>query len=183
MAAGRCLASVPSGLLCKCENFLQLRYARFLLNELFVWLPVKWLSLACVILLKVTVCLLLFEKFAELLIPMTRILHLLEHVGHHCPTGSSPSTKMTITGVILIEADWLVIMNHSIFEKARGGVSDYLVTQRKTCSCQIHASSTSIQPAQAEAKSFFLDPWETVICKHHLWVTSSYFFTFFTWGF
>lgn len=173
MAAGRCLASVPSGLLCKCESFLQLIYARFLLNECFICLPVKWLSLACVILFKVTMCLLLFEKFAELLIPVTRILHLLEYVDHHCPTGSSPSAKKPIASVVLTEADWLVIMNHGVFEKARGGISDYLVTQRKACSCQIHASSTSIQPAQAEAKSFFLDPWETVICQHHLWVTSS----------
>lgn len=79
--------------------------------------------------------------------------------------------------------DYLVTTNHSIFEKARGGVSDYLITQRKAYSCHIHASPASIQPAQTEAKSLLLDPWETVICQHHLWVTSSYFFTFFTWGF
>lgn len=79
--------------------------------------------------------------------------------------------------------DYLVIINHSIFEKTRRRFSDYLVTQRKACSCQTHASSTSIQPAQTEAKSLLSEPWEIIICQHHLWVTSSYFYTFFTWGF
>lgn len=73
--------------------------------------------------------------------------------------------------------DYLEITNHGVF-----GVSDYLVTQRKAYSCHICASSTSIQPAQTKAKSL-LESWETAICQHDLWVTSSYIFILPTWGF
>lgn len=73
-AAGWSLASTLSGLLCKHESFLQLIYTQLLLNELLTLLPVKLHGLTCVFLVKATVCILLSEKFAELVIPMTRIL-------------------------------------------------------------------------------------------------------------
>lgn len=131
IAAGRSLASTSRGLLCKNESFLQLRYTPLLLNELLTVLSVKWHSLTCVFLLKATMCILLFEKFAESIIPMTRILCFLGHAGHHCPTETSPSAEMTIASIILTTAGWLSDYKPHYTWKSQRKVSDYLVAQRR----------------------------------------------------
>lgn len=134
MAAGWSLASTVRGLLCKHESFLQLRYTQLLLNELLTLLPVKLHGLTCVFLVKATVCFLLSEKFAELVIPMTRILCFPWRAGHYCPTGSSPSAEMTITSIILSAAEWLSAYKPQYTWKSQRKVSYYLVRQRRVVS-------------------------------------------------
>lgn len=111
------LASVPTGSLCKRESLLQLNW--FLLNELFSLSPVKCLSLACAIPLKATLWLLLFEQLAEfLLIPMTRILHLLVHIRHH--TSSSLQPKFHWSRVLQVNSSKDQTCLHSVGASQNG---------------------------------------------------------------